>query len=118
MRAKDAIGQYGERVAVAHLVGAGLAILELNWRCDIGEIDIVARDGDALVICEVKTRSSTAFGDPLEAVTAPKAARLRRLGARWLAERDVHPAEVRIDIIGVLRSDRGAAQVEHVRGVV
>ncbi len=118
VRAKDALGLYGERVAVAHLLDAGLSILERNWRCELGEIDIVARDGDALVICEVKTRSSTAFGDPLEGVTARKAARLRRLGARWLAERDVHPTEVRIDLVGVLRSERGAARVEHVRGVV
>ncbi len=118
MRASDALGAYGERVAAAHLVAAGMAIVERNWRCDIGEIDIVARDGDVLVVCEVKTRSSTGFGAPLEGVTARKAARLRRLAARWVCERQVHPPDIRIDLVGVLQTGRGAAEVEHVRGVM
>jgi putative endonuclease len=117
VRAKDALGAYGERVAEAHLTRSGMTVLDRNWRCPLGEIDIVARDGDVLVICEVKTRSSTTFGHPLEAVTARKAARLRRLAAAWITERRVHPAEVRIDLVGVLRGPRGAAGVEHVRGV-
>lgn len=117
MRAKDALGVYGENVAAAHLVAAGFTILERNWRCEIGELDIVARDGDTLVFCEVKTRSSTRFGDPLEGVTLRKAARLRRLAARWLVDRAVRPAQVRIDLVGVLRSPCGAASVDHVRGV-
>ena len=117
MRAKDGVGVYGENVAASHLAAAGLTILDRNWRCDIGELDIVARDGETLVVCEVKTRSSLRFGDPLEGVTAQKAARLRRLAARWLAEQPCHPADVRIDLVGVLRSRRGAALVEHVRGV-
>ena len=116
--AKDALGAYGERVAVAHLQAAGMIVLERNWRCRGGELDIVARDGDVLVICEVKTRSSTDRGHPLEAVTPRKAARLRRLAAAWMLARDVHPGEVRIDLVGVLRPRRGAAVVEHVRGVV
>jgi putative endonuclease len=118
VRAQDGLGQYGENVAVAHLRDAGLTILDRNWRCDIGEIDIVARDGDVLVVCEVKTRSSTGFGAPLEGVTARKAARLRRLAARWICERRVHPPDIRIDLVGVLQTGRGAAEVEHVRGVV
>ena len=117
MRAKDALGAYGEQVAAAHLVAEGMTVLDRNWRCPQGEIDIVARDGDVLVVCEVKTRSSTALGHPLEAVTARKAERLRRLAAAWIRERRVHPAEVRIDLVGVLRPARGAAGVEHVRGV-
>jgi putative endonuclease len=117
MRASDALGAYGERVAASHLVAAGLTILERNWRCELGEIDIVARDGDTLVVCEVKTRAGTGFGTPLEAVTARKAARLRRLAARWMLDRGVHPVHVRIDLVGVLRPRRGAAEVEHVRGV-
>ena len=117
MRAKDALGAYGERVAAAHLLAAGMTVLERNWRCPLGEIDIVARDGDVLVICEVKTRTSTALGHPLEAVSARKAARLRRLAAAWISERRVHPAEVRIDVVGVLRPRRGPADVAHLRGV-
>jgi putative endonuclease len=56
VRAKDALGRHGEEVAARHLAAAGLVILDRNWRCAAGEIDIVAADGDALVICEVKTR--------------------------------------------------------------
>jgi len=121
MRAKDAVGQYGERVAARHLVEAGLTILACNWRCPDGELDIVARDGDVLVFCEVKTRSSTTFGDPSEAVIGRKAARLRRLAVYWLTEQrdagahDFWP-EMRFDVVSVLRSPRGAAQVRHLRG--
>ena len=114
---KDAVGAYGERVAAAHLVAAGMVVLDRNWRCPAGELDIVARDGDVLVFCEVKTRTSTAFGTPLEGVTARKAARLRRLAAAWMHDSGVHVPDVRIDLVGVLRPPRGPAQVEHVRGV-
>jgi len=73
-RVARAVGDYGEQVACAHLTDAGLEVLERNWRCDQGELDIVARDGDTLVFCEVKTRRSDRFGSPLEAVTRAKAA--------------------------------------------
>jgi putative endonuclease len=116
-RAEDALGAYGERVAVAHLLAAGLTVLDRNWRCPLGELDIVARDGDLLVVCEVKTRSSTRRGHPLEAVTTDKVARLHRLAEAWIEDRRVHPAGVRIDLLAVLRPDRGPALVEHVRGV-
>lgn len=114
---RSALGTYGEAVAARHLVDQGMVLLDRNWRCDNGEIDLVLRDGRVLVICEVKTRSSVAFGTPLEGVTAQKAARLRRLAARWLAEHAVRPDEVRIDLVGVLVPRGGAAQVDHVRGV-
>jgi putative endonuclease len=118
MRASDGLGDYGERVAERHLAAAGFTILERNWRCAAGEIDIVARDGDVLVVCEVKTRSSTGYGSPLEAVTPAKARRLRRLAALWLEQRPVRAAAVRVDVIGVLHSPRDALRVEHLRGVV
>lgn len=118
MRAKDAVGHYGEDVAVRHLTEAGLEVVERNWRCAAGEIDVVARERGCLVVCEVKTRSSLAFGSPLEAITPAKAARLRRLATLWLREHDVHAAEVRFDVVGVLRQPRGAAVVEHLRGVI
>ena len=113
----DSLGAYGERVAAQRLVEGGMQVLDRNWRCDLGEIDLVLRDGDVLVFCEVKTRSSSAYGHPVEAVTAVKAARLRRLAARWLRDHDVHPDGVRIDLVGVLVAARGAAEVEHIRGV-
>jgi putative endonuclease len=117
MRAKDAVGAYGERVAVRFLVDAGLVVLERNWRCPLGEIDIVARDGQCLVVCEVKTRSSAAFGHPLEAVSPVKAARLRRLALAWVEARGVRPREIRIDLVAVLRSAQGPAEVNHLRAV-
>ena len=117
MQAKDAVGGYGERVAAGHLERVGMVVLARNWRCELGEIDLVARDGDDLVVCEVKTRRGVAFGSPLEAVTPAKAARLRRLAARWLHETGVRPAAVRIDVVAVLAARRGAASVEHLRGV-
>ncbi len=118
MRASDALGAYGERVAVAHLIAAGMAIVECNWRCEIGEIDIVARDGETLVVCEVKTRAGSGFGTPLEKVTPAKLARLRRLAARWIRDHAARPPDVRIDLVSVMRPRRGAALVEHVRGAV
>jgi putative endonuclease len=119
MLAKDALGRYGEDLAARHLADAGLAILERNYRCESGEIDIVARDGDVLVVCEVKTRSGLRFGAPLEAVTATKARRLRVLASRWLSDhRGIRPKTVRFDVVGVLRPDDGSPRVEHVRGVL
>ena len=117
MAAKDTVGRYGEDVAARHLSEQGYVVLQRNWRCELGEIDIVARDGDCLVVCEVKTRRSDAFGSPFEAVTPRKVARLRRLTARWLAESGLHPPHVRIDVVAVRRPLTGPAQVEHVRAV-
>ncbi len=112
-----ALGGYGERMAARYLRDQGLEILAVNWRCAVGEVDIVARDGDCLVVCEVKTRRSTRFGSPIEAVTFQKLARLRRLAGTWLAEHDEHHGDVRVDVIGVLRPRRGACQIEHLVAV-
>jgi putative endonuclease len=117
MNAKDLLGRQGEQLAAEFLSKAGLVILDRNWRCSQGEIDIVAADGRSLVICEVKTRSGVRFGTPLEAVTRQKAWRQRRLAALWLREHDVLYDEIRIDVIGVLRTASGGFSVEHVRGV-
>jgi putative endonuclease len=115
-----AVGAYGEQLAARYLVECGMRILDRNWRCDQGEIDIVAMDDTCLVIIEVKTRRSLAFGSPVEAVTAVKAARLRRLACCWLAENRSlvdSVADVRIDVIGVLRPVSGPAQIEHLVAV-
>ena len=86
-RARSALGRYGETLAARRLAQAGMTVLERNWRCGrTGEIDIVARDGDALVVCEVKTRRAGPFEHPMAAVTPAKAGRLRRLAERWLQE--------------------------------
>lgn len=116
----NAVGAYGERLAARYLAEVGMAILDRNWRCDQGEIDIVAMDESCLVIVEVKTRRSLSFGSPVEAVTAVKAARLRRLAGCWMADHRSlvgSVADVRIDVIGVLRPTRGPAQIEHLVAV-
>jgi putative endonuclease len=114
--ARQAVGAYGERLAARHLVDAGLVLLARNWRCPTGEIDIIARDGDTLVLCEVKTRRSPVFGAPAEAVTSRKVARLRRLAAEWLAESGLRPREVRFDVVEVFSPPRGAPRVAHLKG--
>ena len=112
-----AVGRYGEDVAARYLTERGMVVLERNWRCSEGEIDIVARDGDTLVICEVKTRSSLAYGHPSEAVSPRKLRRLRALASSWLVARGVHAPQVRIDVVSVMASSVGAAEVEHLRAV-
>lgn len=118
MRAKDALGRYGEDVAARYLHDAGLTVLERNWRCGAGEIDIVAREGAALVFCEVKTRRDDAFGGPYAGITPAKLARLRRLAGHWVSAQSERPpvSEVRIDVVAVWASGRGAPRVEHLRG--
>ncbi len=119
MNARSALGKYGETVAARRLVAAGMTVLERNWRCGrTGEIDIVARDGDVLVVCEVKTRRAGAFEHPMAAVTPDKAERLRGLAARWIhAHGGAPPGGVRIDLVGVVVPRRGGPVVEHARGV-
>jgi putative endonuclease len=111
------LGVWGEGLAARFLASRGMQVLERNWRCEHGEIDLVALDGDCLVVCEVKTRRSTTFGDPVEAVTWRKAARLRRLASAWLASHEVGCSSVRIDVVGILRPGAGPAALRHVRGV-
>lgn len=115
-RAKDAVGAYGERVAVLYLVNQGMALLDRNWRGTAGEVDIIARDGDDLVFCEVKTRRTETFGAPVEAVVPAKARRIRRLAAEWLRASGVRPRQVRFDVVSVRPQPTGRASVEHLRG--
>ena len=117
MAAKDTLGRRGEALAAAYLEGAGYEIVDRNWRCPQGEIDIVARDDAELVFVEVKTRSSEAFGHPLEAITVPKLARLRRLAAAWC---EAHPGTrggIRIDAIAVIAPAGGSPVIEHLARV-
>ena len=112
-----ALGAYGESLAERHLVARGQVLLDRNWRCPAGEIDLVLRDGDVLVVCEVKTRRGVEFGTPHEAVTPAKLARLHRLADLWREEHGLPGVEVRIDLVAVLRPRRGPSVVEHVRGL-
>ena len=94
-----------------------MVLLDRNWRCREGEIDLVLADGDEIVVCEVKTRRSTRFGTPVEAITRAKKARLRRLAGCWLAEHRGPCSGVRIDVVGLLRHPDGTYEVDHRPGV-
>ncbi len=142
MAKKDGVGRYGERVALRHVVSRGWQVLDTNWRGKDGELDIVALDGDVLVVIEVKTRSGHGFGHPAEAVTPRKLARIKRLTGQWLTafrERlaaarlaeeampgspvpvlpDVRTrfGAIRIDVVAVTLQPEGPAVVEHLESV-
>ncbi|GAB7050637.1 YraN family protein [Catenuloplanes indicus JCM 9534] len=102
-------------MALRHLVEAGMTPVARNWHCPDGEVDIILSDGDEVVFCEVKTRRSTTFGVPAEAVGRRKQQRLRRIASRWLAGAPGHGDHVRFDVVAVTAQRRGAASVEHVR---
>ncbi len=123
MAAKDELGVRGERLAEQHLLRRGLTLLDRNWRCSQGEIDLVFRDADELVFVEVKTRSSVAFGHPLEAITHSKLARLRRLAGAWCeAHPEVlsapgGPRRVRIDAVALIAPADRPAVIEHLERI-
>ena len=117
MADKDELGRLGEQLAAEYLQQAGMRILDRNWRCAEGELDIVAAERRVLVACEVKTRSGLGFGSPLEAISRRKQARLRRLAVSWIRAHGVLFDEVRIDVIGLVRDRAGHFTIEHVRGV-
>jgi putative endonuclease len=110
------VGRFGEWLAAEHLVDSGMELVDRNWRCPLGEIDIIARDGNTLVFCEVKTRRGTGYGSPAAAVVRAKRLRLRRLAAEWLKTTGQHARDIRFDVVSVLPGRRGAARVEHLRG--
>ncbi|GAA1822941.1 YraN family protein [Microlunatus capsulatus] len=119
--ARQALGVRGEELAVAELRRQGMEVVERNWRCRLGEIDVVATETVAgrttVVFCEVKCRSGLGFGDPLEAITWAKLRRLRTLAAEWMRVHEVSAAAVRLDAVGVLLVRGRAPTVRHVRAV-
>ena len=117
MRAKDVLGRAGEQAAVEYLESVGFRILDRNWRCAEGEIDIVAVDRHVFVACEVKTRSGTRFGTPLEAVGRTKLRRLRKLAVLWLNAHGIRYELVRVDIVGLVYEGTGGYTIEHLRAV-
>ncbi|CAN3128308.1 YraN family protein [Mycobacterium sp. smrl_JER01] len=113
------LGAWGEQLAVDYLQAHGLRVLERNWRCRYGELDIVAADdaADAAVFVEVKTRTGDRFGGVAEAVTPAKVRRLRRLAGLWLTAQDKRWTEVRIDVITVQAGRRRIPELTHITGV-
>jgi putative endonuclease len=116
-RTKQGLGRYGETLAARELTRAGMVLLERNWRSPAGEIDLLLREGDVLVVCEVKTRTTDACGLPHEAVDQAKVTRLRLVADEWLAAHAADPREVRVDLVAVTRPPKGGSTIEHVRGI-
>lgn len=101
------LGQWGENLAALHLEAQGLALIERNWRCRDGEIDLVARDGETFVFVEVKTRRGRKFGAPEEALTPHKAQKLLQLGQNYMAEHELDNVNWRIDLMAVELDESG-----------
>ncbi|MDO4783542.1 MAG: YraN family protein [Propionibacteriaceae bacterium] len=117
-RAHRTLGARGEDLAVDHLLSQGWVVIERNWRCRTGEIDIVAADPEGTVVfVEVKCRAGTGYGDPLEAITYAKARRLRQLAGLWLAEHGEGAPQVRLDAIGVIVARGQRPRIHHVKGI-
>ncbi|MEZ5182937.1 MAG: YraN family protein [Acidimicrobiales bacterium] len=103
-RGRQRLGAAGEERAARWYVAHGYEVVARNWRCRDGELDLIVARDRTIVVCEVKTRSSLAYGHPAEAVTPTKQRRIRGLAARWLAEAEVpfRPDVVRFDVAAVL----------------
>lgn len=116
MAAKDDLGRAGEDRAAAHLRAHGYELLDRNWRCTDGEIDIVALQAHRLCIVEVKTRRSIAYGHPFEAVDEPKIRRLWRLAHAW---QQAHPEQargrvLRVELVGITGADPATGTLDHI----
>ena len=106
------LGQRGEDAVAEWYLDHGYEVVARNWRCRDGELDLVLRRSRQFVFCEVKARTTTAFGVPAEAVNRRKQARIRRLAARWLQDdAPVRAASIRFDVASVL-----AGEIEVIEG--
>ncbi len=118
---RQQVGAQGEDLAVAELQRLGMEIVARNWRCALGEVDIIAIEvvsgRRTLVFCEVKCRTGLGFGAPLEAITHAKLRKLRHLAAEWLATGQVRVDGIRLDAIGVLMLPGERPSLTHVRGI-
>ncbi len=117
--ARQQLGDFGERVAAAHLEAKGYRIRERNFRTREGEIDIIAERSDTLVFVEVRTRRGSALGSPAESVTASKAAHILAAAQAYVQATEDCPADQRIDVIALsLASDGRVLSLEHIESAV
>lgn len=120
---KDEVWHTGEELAAQYLTRLGWTILARNWRCSVGELDIIASEPavpgepDAIVICEVKSRQGTGFGLPVEAINRAKVAKLREVALHWLQAQDHPVGPLRFDALGVLWSPSGEISIDHRREI-
>lgn len=109
------LGEMGELIAVTFLQGLKYAIIERNYRCKCGEIDIIARDGRTLVFVEVKTRRTVAFGVPQLAVTPFKQRQVSKAALTWLAQKKLHNANARFDVVAIIQGQHGGPDIDHIK---
>jgi putative endonuclease len=107
------LGARGESIAATYLKGRKFTILEQNFRCKCGEVDIIARDGRTIVFVEVKTRRTLTFGPPQLAVTAFKQRQISKTALTWLALKNLHETAARFDVIAILLRDQSLPEIEH-----
>ncbi|HET9140985.1 YraN family protein [Actinophytocola sp.] len=111
------LGRRGEALAAQYLRDRGMRVVARNWRCPDGELDLVLCSRNLLIVCEVKTRTSTRYGTPAESVTDEKAARIRRLARRWQLSHGEHLRRVRFDIVSILWQPGQVPVIRHHPGV-
>lgn len=99
---RAATGRDGEAQAARWYEANGYEVVERNWACRDGEIDLICRRNRTIVFCEVKARATDAFGTPAEAVTHAKRARVRNAAAVYLQSSPVRPVRIRFDVVGIL----------------
>ncbi len=109
---RRALGARGESLAGDWYLERGYTILDRNWRTRTGELDLVLESGGIIVFCEVKTRTSNAFGAGVEAVTREKQLRIRRLAAQWLEVNDRAHRGLRFDVVSILAPSSGRPQID------
>jgi putative endonuclease len=109
------VGRRGEDVAAAYLHRAGFRVLEQNYRCHLGEIDIVCQDSDTLVFVEVKARTQADFAAPWASIGPAKQRRLRRLAQQYMIRHGLESVPVRFDVVSVVLGD-GRPAIEHITG--
>lgn len=106
------LGKRGEQLGATFLIEKGYTIVEQNFRCKLGEIDLIARHGSTLVFIEVKTRTSSNFGTPASAVTKKKQAQISRVAQFYLQKNQLGQCDARFDVLALLVNSSGTVDIE------
>jgi putative endonuclease len=115
---RQALGAFGESAAIGHLQRQGYELLARNWRCSLGEIDLVARQGDQVVFVEVRTRQNDRLGPPEASLSPAKRKRLAALAYQYVAEHDCQDQPWRIDLIAIDVRHGHVSRLEHIRDAI
>ena len=110
----SSLGGVGESIAVTFLKGLGFSIVECNFRCVCGEIDVIARDGRTIVFVEVKCRKTDHYGPPQLAVTPFKQRQISKAALVWLSKRRLYDAEARFDVVAIVLREHDLPEIEHI----